>query len=62
MVGGVGDRVAQALSEAGLALPVHAYGLPHQFLDHGSRDQVLERVGLTADSVATSLVARLAPA
>ncbi|GAA1179172.1 1-deoxy-D-xylulose-5-phosphate synthase [Ornithinimicrobium humiphilum] len=62
LVGGVGDRVAQAFSEAGLTVPVHAYGLPHQFLDHGSRDQVLERVGLTADSVATSLVARLAPA
>ncbi|GGK70456.1 1-deoxy-D-xylulose-5-phosphate synthase [Ornithinimicrobium pekingense] len=60
LVGGVGDRVAQALADAGVDVPVHAYGLPHAFLDHGSRDQVLDRVGLTADPVATSLVSRLA--
>lgn len=60
LVGGVGDRVAQALADAGVGVPVHPYGLPHAFLDHGSRDQVLDRVGLTADSVATSLLPRLA--
>ncbi len=60
LTGGVADRLAQALSEAGVGVPVHAYGLPHSFLAHGSRDQVLERVGLTADSVATSLAGRLA--
>nr|WP_228255312.1 1-deoxy-D-xylulose-5-phosphate synthase [Ornithinimicrobium avium] len=59
LTGGIADRVAQALDEAGLDVPVHAYGLPHSFLAHGSREQVLERVGLTAGSVATSLAAHL---
>ena len=32
---------------------------PSEFLDHASRGQVLEQVGLTADSIATSLAAAL---
>ncbi len=59
LVGGVADRVAEALRVDGNAVPVHAYGVPPAFLDHGSREQVLERIGLTADAVATSLAARL---
>ena len=35
-------------------------GIPSEFLDHGSRGQVLDRVGLTPDAVASRLRARLA--
>ncbi|MFB9732767.1 1-deoxy-D-xylulose-5-phosphate synthase [Ornithinimicrobium kibberense] len=60
LVGGVAGRIGQALADAGVDVPVHAYGIPQEFLDHGSRGQVLDRVGLTPDAVATSLTARLA--
>ncbi len=58
--GGIGSAIAQALVEAG-GPPgrVWCYGIPKEFLDHGSRGQVLERVGLTPDVIATSLVQRL---
>ena len=57
--GGVGAAVSLALREAQVATPVHQYGIPKRFLDHASRSQVLDEVGLTADAVATSLAARL---
>jgi 1-deoxy-D-xylulose-5-phosphate synthase len=56
--GGVGAAVGLALREAGVAVPLHQYGIPKQFLEHASRGQVLEEIGLTADAVATSLAAR----
>ena len=56
--GGVGAAVGFALREAGLAVPLHQYGIPKQFLEHASRGQVLEELGLTADAVATSLASR----
>ncbi|SDO87661.1 1-deoxy-D-xylulose-5-phosphate synthase [Pedococcus dokdonensis] len=57
--GGVGAAVTLALRDAGLDVPVHLHGIPKQFLDHASRGQVLEEVGLTADAVATALAGRL---
>src|SRR5690606_13916047 len=60
LVGGIAGRVEEKLAEAGVRVPVHAYGIPHEFLDHGSRGQVLERIGLTADPIAGSLSGLLA--
>ncbi len=60
--GGIGAKVAQALLQrSGTAhrMPVWCYGIPQQFLDHASRGQVLEQIGLTSDQVATSLADRL---
>jgi 1-deoxy-D-xylulose-5-phosphate synthase len=58
--GGIGSHLTQSLAaaEAGLR-PVWCYGIPQQFLDHGSRSQVLEAIGLTPDVIATSLARRL---
>jgi 1-deoxy-D-xylulose-5-phosphate synthase len=56
---GIGAAVTVALRAAGLDLPVHLHGIPKEFLEHASRSQVLEQVGLTADSIATSLAAAL---
>jgi 1-deoxy-D-xylulose-5-phosphate synthase len=58
--GGVGAAVTLALREAGLDVPVRTYGIPKRFLDHGSRGQVLEELGLTADQVVADLEPRLA--
>lgn len=51
-VGGVGTQVSQALSDAGVDVPVRQVGIPRRFLDHGSRAQVLQEVGLTAQDLA----------
>ncbi len=56
---GVGVAVTVALREAGLDVPVHLHGIPKSFLDHASRGQLLDELGLTADAVATSLASRL---
>ena len=56
---GVGAALAACLRGNDDPRPVWTYGIPKEFLDHGSRGQVLERIGLTPDTVATSLIKRL---
>ena len=53
---GVGTQIALAVAEAGLAVPVRTFGIPKRFLDHASRGQVLEEIGLTADPIASVLL------
>ena len=57
--GGVGAAVSLALYAAGVAVPVHPYGIPKQFLEHASRVQLLEQLGLTAEHIVTDLEPRL---
>ena len=57
--GGVGAAVGLALHAAGVTVPVHPYGIPKTFLDHASRAQLLEQLGLTAEHIVTDLQARL---
>lgn len=54
--GGVGSHVVQALRDSGSDVPVDLFGLPREFLDHGSRGQVLDRVGLTPEAISTTLL------
>jgi 1-deoxy-D-xylulose-5-phosphate synthase len=56
-VGGIGTRIRQDLREAGVDTAVTELGLPDQFLDHGTRAQILERVGLTPRVIARDVVA-----
>lgn len=58
-VGGVGSAFTQALGDAGITTPVRNFGLPREFLDHGSRSQVLAHCGLTADAVTAAVLARM---
>lgn len=58
-VGGVGARVAQALSDAGATPPVRVFGIPQHFLDQGSRSDVLAASGLTARHLAHALLESL---
>ncbi|MDT0214912.1 1-deoxy-D-xylulose-5-phosphate synthase [Rothia sp. ARF10] len=57
--GGVGSHVVQALRDSGSDVPVDLFGLPREFLDHGSRGQVLDRVGLTPEAISTKLLGTL---
>ena len=64
-VGGFGDAVARLLRDPDVDVPVKTFGLPQEFLSHGSREEVLEEVGLTSQQVAlqiTEAVARRTPA
>ncbi len=57
--GAVGTQVGDALRRAGVATPVLGYGIPKGFHDHGSRNHVLERIGLTPDRIVADLEPRL---
>ncbi|WP_028280079.1 1-deoxy-D-xylulose-5-phosphate synthase [Arthrobacter sp. H5] len=54
--GGVGSRIRQEMRAVGVDTALNEVGLPVEFLDHGSRSDVMERVGLTARKVAQDVV------
>ncbi|WP_427017241.1 1-deoxy-D-xylulose-5-phosphate synthase [Pseudarthrobacter sp. P1] len=54
--GGVGSRIRQEMRAAGVDTALNEVGLPVEFLVHGSRSQILERIGLTAQRVAQDVV------
>ncbi|MGW3659750.1 1-deoxy-D-xylulose-5-phosphate synthase [Streptomyces sp. NPDC005151] len=56
-VGGVGAAFAQALGDAGIGTPVRTFGIPREFLGHGSRDQMLDACGLTPGAVTAEILA-----
>ena len=58
-VGGIGTRIRQDLRAASVDTAVTELGLPDQFLGHGSREHILERVGLTAQNIARDVVAQV---
>jgi 1-deoxy-D-xylulose-5-phosphate synthase len=63
-VGGFGDAVARLLRDHDVDMPVKTFGLPQEFLTHGTREEVLEEVGLTSQQLAlqiTEAVARRSP-
>jgi 1-deoxy-D-xylulose-5-phosphate synthase len=59
-VGGVGARLAQEMRDGGIEVPLHDVGIPCAFHDHGSRREVMEEIGLTAQAVARDVAARVA--
>lgn len=58
-VGGVGTRVRQVLREAGVDTAVDELGIPDEFIDHATREQILEDAGLTASKIAHDVVAQV---
>jgi len=63
--GGFGSVVGAALRDAGCDVPLRDLAVPQRFLDHGSRDDVLAALGLTAQDVArrvTEWAAAVGPA
>lgn len=57
--GGVGSRIRQEMRAAGVDTALNEVGLPVEFLAHGSREQVLARVGLTAQRITQDTVAQV---
>jgi 1-deoxy-D-xylulose-5-phosphate synthase len=58
-VGGIGTRVRQVLREAGIDTAVDELGLPDEFLEHASREQILEDAGLEAEKITADVVAQV---
>lgn len=58
-VGGIGTRIRQELRAAGVDTALTELGLPDEFLDHGTRGEIFERVGLTPQRIARDLVAQV---
>ncbi|MCP2279155.1 1-deoxy-D-xylulose-5-phosphate synthase [Nocardia amikacinitolerans] len=50
--GGIGSTVSARLRSSGLDVPTRDLGVPQQFLDHASRNQVHEELGLTPVDIA----------
>lgn len=58
-VGGIGTRIRQELRAAQVDTALNEIGLPDEFLRHASRGQILEAVGLSAQSIAHDIVAQV---
>ncbi len=58
-VGGIGTRVRQVLREANVDTAVDELGIPDEFIDHASREQILEDAGLTAAKIAQDVVSQV---
>jgi 1-deoxy-D-xylulose-5-phosphate synthase len=58
-VGGIGTRIRQELRAAGVDTAVDELGLPDEFLEHASREEILKRVGLSSQAIARDLVAQV---
>ncbi|WP_242086162.1 1-deoxy-D-xylulose-5-phosphate synthase [Microbacterium lacticum] len=58
-VGGVGTRVRQVLREAGVDTAVDELGLPDEFLNHATREQILDDAGLSGAKIAHDVVAQV---
>ena len=53
--GGFGDGVAGWLLENGFQGQLKKLGLPDTYVEHGSRDQILNMLGLDVDGIAKSV-------
>lgn len=54
-VGGIGTRIRQDLRDAGIDTAVTELGVPDEFPQHASRDELLHDAGLTAAQIAADV-------
>ena len=60
VVGGCGARLAQELRFARIATPIREFGIPQEFLEHGTRGELLAEIGLTPQDIARYAVEAIA--
>lgn len=58
-VGGIGTRVRQQMRAHEVDTGLNEVGLPDEFLEHATREQILERVGLEAQTIARDITAQV---
>lgn len=54
--GGIASSLSDSFRELDIATPIHSIGVPLTFIEHSKRNQILEDLGITAQSVARQLV------
>ncbi|WP_283171111.1 1-deoxy-D-xylulose-5-phosphate synthase [Curtanaerobium respiraculi] len=57
--GGVGEAALGELARSGLAVPALVLGIPDAFIEQGDVEILFERLGLDAEGIADSVLARL---
>ena len=60
LAGGFGSAVLEALAARGLAVPALRLGVPDTLVPHGTRAQLLARLGLNAEGLSSRIGAWLA--
>ncbi|PRI12142.1 1-deoxy-D-xylulose-5-phosphate synthase [Leucobacter massiliensis] len=58
-VGGVGTRIRQSLRDSGVDTAVDERGMPDEFPEHASREELLSDAGLTAERIAADVAAQV---
>ena len=58
-VGGFGSRLRQVLRANEVDTALNEVGIPAEFLEHAERDEILERIGLTAKDIARDIIAQV---
>jgi len=56
IAGGCGASLLQLLNAHRVTTPVRVHGIPQEFLDHAKRARILERIGLTPQTIALQVV------
>ena len=60
LTGGFGSKVLEFLeSQNILDVNLHRFALPDEFIEHGSRDKILDQLGLSAEKVAERVLSEL---
>ncbi|NQU17019.1 MAG: 1-deoxy-D-xylulose-5-phosphate synthase [Candidatus Saganbacteria bacterium] len=49
--GGFGSAIVELLQDEGINIPVKRIGLPDEFIEHGTREQMLDIYGLTSEKI-----------
>ena len=53
--GGLGSKVLEFFADKDIKMNIKRIGLPCKFIEHGKREQLLSRQGLTAEGIAKNI-------
>ncbi len=56
VMGGAGSAVAESLAAHGITIPIYHLGLPDQFVEQGSREEILSMCGLDKDGIIRAVI------
>ena len=54
--GGIASALSEMFRTAGLNIPIHSIGVPLTFIEHSSRAEILNDLGITAQNIAREIV------
>lgn len=54
--GGIASSISEMFRASGLTTPIHSIGIPLEFIEHSKRSEIMNDLGITAQSIARSIV------